>query len=73
MAKSMPEKLFEMVVIEIGIRRSQAVNTPGRLHHDLVGIVLRIEHDGVRGDAVPSLAAGGVLNQIDHLSPSGIG
>ena len=36
-------KALEMIVVEVGVRRCQAVNSSGGLHHDLVGIVLRVK------------------------------
>ena len=62
---------LEMVVVKVAVWCCQAVNSPGCLYHDFVGIVLRVEYDGVCGDAVPALAASGVLNEIDPFFPGG--
>mgnify|MGYP007031290932 CR=1 FL=1 len=60
-----------MVVVKVAVWCRQAVNPPGRLYHDFVGIVLRVEYDGVCGDAVPALASSSVLNEIDPFFSGG--
>ena len=54
-----------MEVIKVTEWRRQTVNPSGSLNHDLIGIVLRVEDDRISGNAVPALAAGRVLHEID--------
>ena len=54
-----------MEVIKVTEWRRQTVDSSGSLNHDLIGIVLRVEDDRISGDAVPALAAGRVLHEID--------
>lgn len=56
-----------MVVVEVSVRCCQAVDSSSSLHHDLVGIVLRVKYNGVGGDAVPALTAGRVLHKISSM------
>ena len=60
-----------MIVVKVAVWCCQAVNSSGGLNHNFVGVVLRVEYDGVCGDAVPALAASGVLNEIDPFFSSG--
>lgn len=55
------------VIVQHRIWRVQSIDATGRLLHDLIGIVERIEYHRVRGDAVPAFASGRVLHQIDPL------
>lgn len=54
-----------MVVVQILIRRIQSVDSPRSLPHNLIGVVLAVEYNGVRLDAVPAFSTGIVLHQID--------
>ena len=62
-----PGKALQVVVVEIPVGRIQPVNPSGRLRSNLVGILLRVEYNSVRGDAVLTLAAGGVLDEVHPL------
>ena len=55
-----------MEVIKVTEWRRQTVDSSGSLNHDLIGIVLRVEDDRISGNAVPALAAGRVLHEIDR-------
>lgn len=54
-----------MEVIKVTEWRRQTVNPSGSLNHDLIGIVLRVEDNRISSNAVPALAAGRVLHEID--------
>ena len=62
-----PGKALQVVVVEIPVGCVQPVNPSGRLRGNLVGILLRVEYNGVRGNAVPTLTAGGVLDEVHPL------
>lgn len=67
-----PGKALQVVVVEIPVGVFSRSIRPGRLRSNLVGILLRVEYNSVRGDAVPTLAAGGVLDEVHPLFPVGI-
>ena len=54
-----------MEVIKVAEWRRQTVYSSGSLNHDLIGIVLRVEDNRISSNAVPALAAGRVLHEID--------
>ena len=60
-----------MVIPEVGIRRSEPVDSPSRLSCDLVGILLREKYNGVCGNAVPAFAASRILDEVHPFVPGG--
>ena len=54
-----------LVIVQLRIWGVQAVDPAGRLLHDLVAVVERVEDHHVGRDAVPPLAPGAVLHQVD--------
>lgn len=56
-----------MIVEQVLVRCVQPVDSACSLLHNFVGVVLRVEYDGIGLDAVPTFCARIVLDQVYPL------